>query len=90
MTDGPIILYNDEKVDFGETRANLRHSSLADKQNTVDNALIAAQNALAGYVQLTNTPELEQHHQIAQDAFEQVREAIKQSGVRRRQGIVSR
>lgn len=54
----------------------------------IGNALIVAQNALTGYAQLSNAPETEEHHQLAQDALDAVREAIRAEGILEQQGIV--
>lgn len=57
-------------------------------QDEIGNPLLAAQNALTGCWNLSNSDETEEHHQSAQHALDAVREAIRKAGVLEQQGIV--
>ncbi|MHC5538257.1 hypothetical protein ACYOEI_08515 [Singulisphaera rosea] len=59
-----------------------------ETQGEVGNALIVAQNALAGYAQVSNGPETEAHHQAALRALGIVQQAIRSAAVLEQQGIV--
>jgi hypothetical protein len=68
--------------------SNLVKVSPREIRDEIGNALIAAQNALTGYFQLSNGPDAEEHHQCAQHALEAVRIAIRAERVLEQQGIV--
>lgn len=57
------------------------------QRDEIGAALLTAQNALTGYFNLSNGPDMEQHHNCAQQAMDAVREAIRHGRVLEQQGI---
>jgi hypothetical protein len=58
-----------------------------DVRDEIGSALLVAQNALSGYLALSNGPDTPQHHACAQHALDTVTEAIRRGRLYEQFGI---